>query len=33
MIKMMDVLIAKYANRSKFYLWDAASWHISKELN
>jgi hypothetical protein len=34
MIKMMDVLIAKYADRSKFYLsWDAASWHISKELN
>ena len=31
---MMDVLTAKYADRSKFYLsWDAASWHISKELN
>jgi hypothetical protein len=34
MIKMMDVLAAKYADRSKLYLsWDAASWHISKELN
>jgi hypothetical protein len=34
MIKMMTVLIAKYANRRKIYLsWDAASWHIAKDLN
>jgi transposase len=34
MIKMMDVLVAKYADRRKLYLsWDAASWHISKQLN
>jgi transposase len=34
MIRMMDALISKYADRRKFYLsWDAASWHISKELN
>jgi hypothetical protein len=34
MIKMMDVLIAKYAEYGRLYLsWDAASWHISKELN
>jgi hypothetical protein len=34
MIKMMSVLIAKYANRRKIYLsWDAASWHIAKDLN
>lgn len=34
MIKMMDVLVAKYADRRKIYLsWDAASWHISNRLN
>jgi transposase len=34
MVKMMNVLIAKYANRRKIYLsWDAASWHIAKQLN
>ena len=34
MIKMMDVLVAKYADRRKIYLsWDAASWHIAKRLN
>ena len=34
MIKMMTVLKAKYANKRKIYLsWDAASWHISKQLN
>jgi hypothetical protein len=34
MIRMMDVLVAKYRDRSKLYLsWDAASWHISKQLN
>jgi transposase len=33
MIRMMDVLIKKYGDRRKFYLsWDAASWHISKQL-
>ena len=34
MIKMMDVLIGKYADRRKIYLsWDAASWHVAKRLN
>jgi transposase len=34
MIRMMDILITKYADRRRFYLsWDAASWHVSKELN
>lgn len=34
MIKMMEVLVAKYHNRRKIFLsWDAASWHISKRLN
>ena len=34
MIRMLDVLVAKYADRGKLYLsWDAASWHISKQLN
>jgi hypothetical protein len=34
MVKMMNVLIAKYADRRKIYLsWDAASWHIAKQLN
>ena len=33
MIRMMDVLINRYADRRKLYLsWDAASWHISKQL-
>ena len=31
---MMNVLVAKYRAKRKIYLsWDAASWHISKELN
>ena len=30
---MMHVLADQYRNRRKIYLsWDAASWHISKEL-
>jgi hypothetical protein len=34
MIKMMDILVNKYQGRRKLYLsWDAASWHISKQLN
>jgi transposase len=34
MIKMLDVLVTRYADRRKIYLsWDAASWHISKRLN
>ena len=33
MIRMMDALIERYGNRRKLYLsWDAASWHISKQL-
>ena len=33
MIRMMDVLIKRYGDRRKLYLsWDAASWHISKQL-
>jgi transposase len=33
MIRMMDVLINRYAEHRKLYLsWDAASWHISKQL-
>lgn len=33
MIKLMDTLVQKYPDRSRIYLsWDAASWHISKEL-
>ena len=33
MIRMMEVLSDQYADRRKLYLsWDAASWHISKEL-
>ena len=33
MIRMMDVLIDRYHERRKLYLsWDAASWHISKQL-
>ena len=34
MIKMLDILVDKYADRQKIYLsWDAGSWHISKLLN
>ena len=33
MVRMMEVLTAQYSNRRKIYLsWDAASWHVSKEL-
>jgi len=33
MVKMMDLLRAQYRDCSTIYLsWDAASWHISKEL-
>jgi transposase len=33
MIRMTDVLIKQYADARKLYIsWDAASWHISKEL-
>jgi transposase len=33
MIRMMDILIDEYADRRKLYLsWDAASWHMSKQL-
>ena len=33
MIRMMDILIDRYAEHRKLYLcWDAASWHISKQL-
>lgn len=33
MIRMMELLIERYAGRRKLYLsWDAASWHISKQL-
>jgi transposase len=33
MIRMMEMLIAQYSDRRKIYLsWDAASWHISKQL-
>jgi transposase len=32
-VRMMDVLINRYSDRRKLYLsWDAASWHISKQL-
>jgi transposase len=34
MIRMMKVLLEQYQDRRCIYLsWDAASWHISKELN
>lgn len=34
MIRMMKVLLEQYQDRKCIYLsWDAASWHISKELN
>jgi transposase len=33
MIRLMEALIAQYSNRTRLFLsWDAASWHISKEL-
>jgi transposase len=33
MIRMMEVLVDQYQNRKTIYLsWDAASWHVSKEL-
>jgi transposase len=33
MIRMMDLLVDRYHDRSKLYLsWDAASWHVSKKL-
>lgn len=34
MLRMMNVLIDRYKDRRRIYLsWDAASWHVSKELN
>jgi hypothetical protein len=34
MIRMMGILIDEYRDRRKIYLsWDAASWHISKQLD
>ena len=33
MIRMMELLVSRHRSRSKIYLsWDAASWHISKQL-
>ena len=33
MIKLLDLLLDKYAEQSRFYLsWDAASWHASKRF-
>jgi transposase len=33
MIRMMEVLLERYRDRSKLYLsWDAASWHVSTRL-
>jgi DDE superfamily endonuclease len=33
MIRMMEVLVDQYRDRQRIYLsWDAASWHVSKEL-
>jgi DDE superfamily endonuclease len=33
MIRMMEVLVDQYRDRTKLYLsWDRASWHISKRL-
>jgi transposase len=33
MIRMVDALVKQYADISKLYIsWDAASWHLSKEL-
>jgi transposase len=34
MVRMMNLLVDQYRDRRRIYLsWDAASWHISKELN
>ena len=34
MIRLLDVLLAKYTEMETLYLsWDAASWHISKEFH
>jgi transposase len=34
MIRTMNVLVDQYRDRRQIYLsWDAASWHVSKELN
>ena len=34
MVRMMNFLIDRYRDRRQIYLsWDAASWHVSKELN
>jgi transposase len=34
MIKLLDILLAKYKNQDKiFFSWDAASWHGSKKLS
>ncbi len=33
MVKLVDLLLEKYANQSRIYLsWDAASWHASKRF-
>jgi len=34
MLRMMNVLTEQYKDKRRIYLsWDAASWHVSKELN
>ena len=34
MLRMMSVLTEQYKDKRRIYLsWDAASWHVSKELN
>jgi hypothetical protein len=34
MIRVMNMLVDQYRDRRQIYLsWDAASWHVSKELN
>ena len=33
MIKLLDILLAKYGHLDRIYMsWDAASWHMSKKL-
>ncbi len=33
MVRMMDLLLERYKGKRKIYLsWDAASWHVSKQL-
>ena len=33
MVKLLDLLLEKYADQSRIYLsWDAASWHASKKF-